>query len=132
MNRRWMGALALLPLLGACAQLNRDPAAEPVRVVFFTADSDTLDAQASAVVVEAAAVARRLAPVRVNVLGYAGPVGGAAFNRALSEARAQHVADLLRQSGVPANSVFVLGRGEVPFTMAPVESRRVEIRFAAP
>lgn len=132
MKRRMLGMLALLPMLAACASLNRDPAAEPVRVVFFNEDSDTLDAQASAVVVEAAEVARRIAPVRVNVFGYAGPVGGAAFNRTLSEARARHVADLLRQSGVPADRVFVLGRGEVPFAMAPVESRRVEIRFAAP
>jgi outer membrane protein OmpA-like peptidoglycan-associated protein len=132
MNRRTLCLFALLPALAACASLNRDPAAEPVRVVFFNEDSDTLEAPARRVVQEAAEAAARFAPVRVNVFGYAGPVGGAAFNRALSEARAQHVAELLRQSGVPADRVFVLGRGEVPFAMAPIESRRVEIRLAPP
>ncbi len=132
MNRRSLCLLALLPALAACASLNRDTAAEPARVVFFNEDSDTLDAPARAVVEETAEVARRMAPVRVNVLGYAGPVGGQAFNRTLSEARARHVANLLRQAGVPAERVFVLGRGQVPFGMAPIESRRVEIRLAPP
>ncbi|MEI6161946.1 MAG: OmpA family protein [Roseococcus sp.] len=132
MNRRTLAAFALLPLLAGCASLNADPAAEPVRVVFFNEDSDTLDAPARGVVREAAEVAARFSPVRVNVFGYAGPVGGAAFNRTLSEARARHVAELLRQFGVPAERVFILGRGPVPFGMAPIESRRVEIRLAPP
>lgn len=132
MNRRTLSILALLPLLSGCASLNPDPVAEPVRVVFFNEDSDTLDAPARGVVREAAEAARRFTPVRVNVFGYAGPVGGQAFNRTLSEARARHVAELLREAGVPADRVFVLGRGEVPFGMAPIESRRVEIRLAPP
>lgn len=132
MNRRNLACLALLPLLGACAAFNRDPAAEPVRVVFFNEDSDTLDAPARGVVQEAAMAAARFSPVRVNVFGYAGPAGGADFNRTLSEGRARHVAELLRQYGVPGERVFILGRGEVPFDMAPVESRRVEIRLATP
>lgn len=132
MNRRNLASLALLPLLGGCALLNPDPAAEPVRVVFFNEDSDALDAPARAVVLAAAEAARRHSNVRVNVFGYAGPSGGAAFNRALSEARARNVAELLRQSGVPGDRVFILGRGPVAFDMAPVESRRVEIRLAAP
>ncbi len=130
MNRRSLCLFALLPALAACAGPNRDPAAEPVRVVFFQENSDTLEAPARRVVQEAAEAAQRLAPVRVQVFGYAGPTGGAAFNRALSQARSQHVAELLRQSGVPADRVFVLGRGEVPVAMAPIESRRVEIRLA--
>jgi len=130
MKRRSLCLLPLIPALAACASFNRDPAAEPVRVVFFSEDSDTLDAPARGVVVSAAEAARNYSAVRVNVFGYAGPVGGAAFNRALSEARARHVAELLRQSGVPADRVFILGRGEVPFDMAPIESRRVEIRLA--
>ncbi len=128
MNRRSLCLLSLLPALAACA--TRDPAAEPVRVVFFNEDSDTLDAPARGVVLSAAEAARAYPAVRVNVFGYAGPVGGAAFNRTLSEARARHVAELLRQAGVPAERVFILGRGEVPFDMAPIESRRVEIRLA--
>lgn len=132
MNRRNLACLALMPLLAGCAAFNRDPAAEPARVVFFNEDSDTLDAPARGVVQATADAARAYSSVRVNVFGYAGPVGGVAFNRTLSEARARHVAELLRQFGVPADRVFILGRGPVPFEMAPVESRRVEIRFAAP
>jgi outer membrane protein OmpA-like peptidoglycan-associated protein len=132
MNRRTLCLFALLPALAGCASLNRDPAEEPARIVFFEEDRDTLDGPARAVVQEAAEAAARFAPVRVNVFGYAGPVGGAAFNRTLSEARARHVAELLRQFGVPADRVFILGRGEVPFAMAPIESRRVDIRLAPP
>ena len=132
MNRRHLSLLALLPLLAACDTLGtafgRDPTREPVRVVFFNEDSDTLDDAARAVVVGAAEAAKRYNNVRVNVFGYAGPAGGVAFNRALSDARARHVADILRQNGLPGDSVFVLARGPVPFEMAPVESRRVEIR----
>ena len=99
MTRRTLPLLALLPALAGCASLNADPAAEPARVVFFAGESSTLDAPARGVVLAAAEAARRYSAVRVNVFGYAGPAGGAAFNRALSEARAQHVAELLRQAG---------------------------------
>jgi len=130
MKRRALAVLALLPLLAGCETFNRDPAAEPARIVFFNEDSDTLDPAARAVVQAAADAVKRYSNVRVNVFGYAGPTGGAAFNRALSEARATHVSELLRQFGVPAERVFIIGRGPVPFEMAPVESRRVEIRLA--
>lgn len=130
MNRRFLPLLALLPFLAGCETFNRDPAAEPARVVFFNEDSDTLDPAARTIVQGAADAAKRYSNVRVNVFGYAGPAGGAAFNRALSAARATHVSELLRQFGVPADRVFIIGRGEVPFEMAPIESRRVEIRLA--
>jgi len=130
MKRRALAVLALLPLLAGCETFNRDPAAEPARIVFFNEDSDTLDPAARAIVQGAADAAKRFSNVRVNVFGYAGPAGGAAFNRALSEVRATHVSELLRQFGVPAERVFIIGRGPVPFEMAPVESRRVEIRLA--
>jgi len=131
MHRRPLLATSLLPLLAACAAFNRDPANEPARVVFFNDESDTLDETARQIVRGAAEAARGYGNVRVNVFGYAGPDGGAAFNRALSEARATHVSELLRQYGVPAERVFIIGRGAVPFEMAPVESRRVEILLAS-
>lgn len=131
MHRRPLLATAMLPLVAACTAFNRDPASEPARVVFFDEDSDTLDETARQIVRGAAEAARRYGPVRVNVFGYAGPDGGVAFNRALSASRATHVSELLRQYGVPAERVFIIGRGPVPFEMAPVESRRVEIRLAS-
>lgn len=130
MSSRSLACLASLPLLGACAY--RNPAAEPVRVVFFNEDSDMLEAAGRAVAQAAAKAARRFSSMRVNVFGYAVPVGGTGFIRALSETRARHVAELLRQAGVPGERIFILGRGEVPFDMAPMESRRVEIRLATP
>ncbi|WP_424812525.1 OmpA family protein [Roseococcus sp. YIM B11640] len=135
MNRRLMLAAVALPLLAGCttidALMNPDPASQPARVVFFTEDSPTLDETGRATVRGAAEVARAYPSARVNVFGYAGPVGGVAFNRVLSEQRAQYVAQLLRENGVAADRVFVVPRGPVPFDQAPIESRRVEIRMAA-
>ena len=79
MKRRFLPMLALLPLLAGCETFNRDPAAEPARIVFFNDDSDTLDPAARAIVQGAADAAKRFSNVRVNVFGYAGPAGGAAL-----------------------------------------------------
>ncbi|MBS7812679.1 OmpA family protein [Roseococcus pinisoli] len=134
MHRRLLLSAAMLPLLAACAELDpilvRNPANLPHPVVFFNEDSQVLDDAAKGTVREAADTARRFPDARVNVFGYAGPAGGAAFNRQLSDARAQHVASLLRQYGVASERIFVVPRGPVAFDMAPIESRRVEIRFA--
>lgn len=136
MNRRLMLSAALLPLVAACAELDplfvRDPANLPHPVIFFTEDASTLDDAAKTTIREAAATAGRFGDARVNVFGYAGPVGGAAFNRQLSDARAQVVAAELRRNGVASERIFVVPRGPVAFDMAPIESRRVEIRFASP
>jgi outer membrane protein OmpA-like peptidoglycan-associated protein len=127
MQRRSLTLLALsLPVLAACAGLQSEP--EPARVVFFQGESATLDAPARAVV-QAAAGPARSQPV--TILGYGGPTGGA-FNRTLAVARAQHVAELLRQAGVPAERITMQSRAPVAPEMAPIETRRVEIRFAAP
>jgi outer membrane protein OmpA-like peptidoglycan-associated protein len=130
--RRRLLALAALPLLAGCEALTLTRLAdEPVRVVFFNEDSASLEAPAREVVRSAAHAAARHPSARVNVFGYAGPAGGMAFNRALSEQRARHVAELLREFGVAGERVFVVPRGPVPFEAAPIESRRVEIRLVA-
>lgn len=134
MRRRMFLTAATLPVLAGCETFNaatgRRLEDEPVDIVFFTVDGDTLDDAARGVVRGAARVAARHPYARVNVFGYAGPAGGVAFNRALSDRRARHVADLLREYGVAGDRVFVVPRGPVPFEMAPIESRRVEIRLA--
>lgn len=124
-------ALALITLGGltACAGLQPEPGAEPARVVFFTGESATLDGPARGVVQAAAEAARRPPGARVTVLGYGGPTGGA-FNRSLATARAQHVAELLRQAGLPPERVTIASRAPAPPEMAAIEVRRVEIRFA--
>jgi outer membrane protein OmpA-like peptidoglycan-associated protein len=132
MNRRNLLPLALLVPLAACAGPNRDPAAEPLRVVFFQGESATLDAPARAVVTQAAQAARGVGTARITLQGYGGPVGGAGFNRVLAEARSRHVTDLLREAGVPAERVTIQSRGAVPAEMAPIEARRVDMRITAP
>lgn len=124
MRCRFLSA-AVLVLLAGCAA--RDPTApQPAAVVFFTEDSAALDDAAQRVIAGTAAEARGQAgPVRV--LGFAAPPGGAAFNRALSEARAQNVADGLRAAGVAPSRIRVEPRGAVPFEAIATESRRVEI-----
>jgi len=125
MRRRHLLATAPALLAVACAAT---PPASPAITVFFTADSASLEGEAAEVVRRAAARARA-GSGPVTVLGFAGPAGGAAYNRALSEARAQHVADLLAQNGVARERIRIIPRGPVPFEAVPTESRRVEIRL---
>lgn len=123
MRRRHFLAAAPAALAAACAS---QPAMQTVSV-FFTADSATLDADGQTAVRLAAERARGTSGPIV-VVGFAGPAGGAAYNRALSEARAQHVADLLISNGLPRDRVRIVARGPVPFESVATESRRVEIR----
>ncbi|CAH0168271.1 OmpA family protein [Roseomonas sp. CECT 9278] len=122
-RRHFLAAAAPAVLAAACAP----QAAMQTISVFFTADSATLDAEAQAVV-RAAADRAKSTTGPIVVVGFAGPAGGAAYNRALSEQRAQHVADLLISSGLPRERVRVVARGPVPFESVATESRRVEIR----
>lgn len=124
MRRRQLLAAAPALMVAACAT---EPAS-PLITAFFTADSASLEGEATEVVRQAA---RRAAATTgpVTVLGFAGPAGGAAYNRALSEARAQHVADVLAQNGVARERIRVVPRGPVPFEDVPTESRRVQIRI---
>ncbi|MFL1462066.1 OmpA family protein [Roseococcus sp. DSY-14] len=117
--------LAPLAVLAACATVDD----EPVRTVFFTPESAALDPAARQVVAGAAGRARRFPNSRITVRGYTGPAGDSAANQALSRARAEAVAAGLREAGVAPGRITVSARGEVPFDLAPVESRRVEVHF---
>jgi outer membrane protein OmpA-like peptidoglycan-associated protein len=129
MRRR--AILAVLPLLplAACATGTATPPVQPLRVVFFEDDSVALGGPATAVVADAAreAVANPSLPVRVT--GYIAPEPGQAPTVALARARAERVANELVRLGVARERVQVQGRGPVAFDLAPVESRRVEIRL---
>ena len=122
MRRRLIAALPLLAIAACATEAPRQTV-----TVFFTADSAALDDEARVVVRRAARAAGSTGPV--TVLGFAGPAGGAAYNRALSEARAQHVADQLIEGGVARERIRIVPRGPVPFADIPTESRRVEIRI---
>ena len=129
-------ALAPLPLLAALAACQSRSGAEAARqralpVVFFTDDSAAMGPEARAVVAEAAERARARPGAPVAVRGFAAPDNASSplFGRALAEARARNVADALVADGVPRDRIRVQPRGNVPFEMMPVESRRVEIHI---
>ncbi len=126
MLRRHLLAASLLAIAG-CAQTQ--PASAPITVVvFFTADSAALDTPAQAAIEQAATTAIQRANATVHVRGFAAPdAGSAAFNRSLSNTRAQAVADALSQAGVPRTRIQLETRGAIPYDLMPTESRRVEI-----
>jgi outer membrane protein OmpA-like peptidoglycan-associated protein len=128
MHRR--AALAALPLLlAACATGGGAPPAQPLRLVFFEDDSVALGPQATAVVEDAARAAVANPGLPVRVAGYIAPEPGQAPTVALARARAERVANELVRLGVARERIQVQGRGPVAFDLAPVESRRVEIRL---
>lgn len=122
-------ALVALPLLAlAACQQPAAPGPAPVTVVFFNEDSAALDPAARGVVAQAASLAKERPGAPVRVRGFAAPDSGTvAFNRALSAARAQHVADHLAEAGVDRGRIRIEPRGPVPFESYPTEARRVEI-----
>ncbi len=126
MRRRTLFAAAPVLLAAACTSAPPPPA--PI-AVFFTADSATLDPEAETLVRSAADAAKARPGMDVVVLGFAGPSGGLAYNVALSNTRAQHVADLLVREGVARTRIRISPRGPVPFEAMATESRRVEIRI---
>lgn len=126
MRRRTLFAAAPVLLAAACTSA---PPAPPPIAVFFTADSATLEPEAQELVRSAAQAAKARPGTDVVVLGFAGPAGGLAYNVALSDARARHVADLLVREGVARDRIRISPRGPVPFDSIATESRRVEIRI---
>jgi outer membrane protein OmpA-like peptidoglycan-associated protein len=132
MRRRALALSLPVVLLAACAANPRELVGQPPRVVFFEGESAELGEAATAVLADAARLARRHPEVPVQVRGYAGPAGGAAHNQALSAQRAEAVAAALTARGVSRGRINVSARGPVPFDAAPVESRRVEVIVGYP
>ncbi len=134
MRRRLLFAAPLLLALAGCQNGQVPNLFGPSRAhtfpIFFTEDSALLGANAQGIITMAADAAKADANARVVVRGFAAPdTGTAAFNRALSEARARAVADALISKGIPTSRVAIQPRGEVSFEMFPTESRRVEIHI---
>jgi outer membrane protein OmpA-like peptidoglycan-associated protein len=130
MFRRSMLAVCLIaPALSlvSCAQTPPAPTTSTV-VIFFTADSASLDTAAQAAIQQAATTAKQRPGVAVRVRGFAAPdAGSTAFNRSLSQTRAEGVVDALVNAGVARSQIKVETRGAVAYDLMPTESRRVEI-----
>ena len=133
LRRTLLAAPALA--LAACRSSTGDGAARtpqgPLPVVFFTDDSAAMGPEARAVIAEAAERARARPGASVAVRGFTAPDGVASpgFSRSLAEARARNGADALVAGGVARDRIRIQPRGNVPFEMMPVESRRVEIHL---
>jgi outer membrane protein OmpA-like peptidoglycan-associated protein len=99
-------------------------------LVFFAPGSDQLDPDAMNVITRAVWGARIAEPGAIVVTGYADPSGEASANQALSQRRAQAVAEALRAAGVvAAGQIQAVGRG-APVGIAGQRARRVEIIFS--
>ena len=98
-----------------------------VYVIYFDVGSEFLSGNARDELTAAARAARFIQPARINVVGYADPSGAASANQALSQQRAQAVADTLVRSGVPESAIVVEARGAAGASGA--QGRRVEVTF---
>jgi OmpA family len=112
---------------------------EPGRfLVFFDTGEATLDFNGIRTVALAAEQYRETGAAQIEVTGHTDTVGSAEFNRALSQQRAQVVADELVRQGVPATDIATVGRGEEDLLVPTADgvneprNRRVEIVVPQP
>jgi outer membrane protein OmpA-like peptidoglycan-associated protein len=121
--------MARCALLGFLWVLGTTPAsAQAPGLIFFQPHSAALGVAGENVLNAFAAQARQ-GGVAIEVIDVADPEGGTPYNRALSLARAEHAAHLLRELGVPADRVTLRSRGPVATALDGQESRRVELRL---
>jgi len=81
-------------------------------MVYFALDSATLDAEDQAMLDDIVAAVKDSGPAKIVVRGHADRSGGDDYNLALSERRAETIADALVAAGIPADQVRTMGRGE--------------------
>jgi outer membrane protein OmpA-like peptidoglycan-associated protein len=107
-------------------------------LVFFGLDEATLDAEARRVVAEAAEAYRTTGTARVEVRGYTDTSGAADYNEALSERRAEAVAEELIGLGVPPAAITRAGLGETELLVQTGDgvrepsNRRAEVELERP
>jgi outer membrane protein OmpA-like peptidoglycan-associated protein len=118
---RHIPLLLLLFVLSACS-LSRGPK----YVVFFQERSAQLDRPAQGVIAQVAMRANNNPAARVLVTGYTDSAGSPAADVALSQQRAQAVADALIVSGVSPNRLIRKGQGQTGENPG-LASRRVEL-----
>jgi outer membrane protein OmpA-like peptidoglycan-associated protein len=136
----------LLLLIAACATPPPPPVAAtpppppppPVYLVFFDWNSAVVSPSGREVIGLAANAYRTGSPVTLQVTGFTDTSGSADYNQQLSVRRANAVATVLGQDGVPPGSMVVTGRGEndlrvpTPDGVREPQNRRVEIVAGGP
>ena len=80
--------------------------------ILFATDSATLRPDLTADLRTVAQSLLNYPDTTVQVIGHTDNTGAAAYNQDLSQRRAQSVAGILRQSGVPGGRIQAFGRGE--------------------
>ena len=71
-------------------------------------------------------------PSGVQVTGFTDPSGSAGYNQRLSLRRANAVAAVLVQDGVPQSALAVSGQGESSNAPTPGQDRRVDVTLGGP
>ena len=107
-------------------------------LVFFDWNSAVVGPSGREVIKLAADGFRAGAPVTVQVTGFTDTSGSADYNQRLSVRRADAVAAVLVQDGVPHNALVVTGRGQndlrvpTPDGVREPQNRRVEVVEGGP
>jgi len=94
--------------------------------LLFRTDEHVLNTSTSNRLDELATSVAAMADVNIKLDGYADERGDAAYNQGLSVLRVEHVRDLLRASGVPANRIQINAHGESPSADSSVDSYALE------
>jgi len=114
------------------------PSPPPPYLVFFDWNSAVVGPSGREVIALAAQAFKSGSPVTVQVTGFTDTSGSADYNQRLSERRANAVAAVLVQDGVPQTNLVVTGRGEndlrvpTPDGVREPQNRRVEIVEGGP
>jgi OOP family OmpA-OmpF porin len=115
------------------------PAPPPLPyLVFFDWNSAVVAPSGREVIALAAQAFKAGSPVTVQVTGFTDTSGSTAYNQKLSERRANAVAAVLVQDGVPQTNLVVTGRGQndlrvpTPDGVREPQNRRVEIVEGGP
>lgn len=121
--------LAAEPVAPAPAGCGIDPTVS----VFFDWGSDVPPAEAQTTIQQIAASREACGFARFTVTGHADSSGATGYNLAISERRANNVAALLENAGIPRSAVATSGVGEAELKIATADgvrepmNRRVEI-----
>ena len=105
-----------------------------LQIINFATDSATIPEQNKPVLDQAAALIRQTPNIALVVEGYTDSTGDAAYNKTLSQKRAQSVIDYLMSHGVTANKLSAMGFGQFnPVAdnvteLGKFRNRRIEFR----
>jgi outer membrane protein OmpA-like peptidoglycan-associated protein len=133
-----IAACAMPPPPPPVAATPPPPPPPPVYLVFFDWNSAVVGPGGREIIGQAANAYRAGSPVTLQVTGFTDTSGSADYNQQLSVRRANAVATVLGQDGVPPGSMVVTGRGEndlrvpTPDGVREPQNRRVEIVAGGP